>query len=57
MSFTTHPAARIAMLPARNSPASRAPRAASGAASTIDHSPGRNSSQNPIGRSARASSA
>ena len=56
-SFTTQPAERITTAPTANSTTSRIASTTLGRPSRIPHSPGRNSSQAPIGRSSRASSA
>ena len=55
-SFTTQPAARITTAPMPNSTISRTASRGAGPDSRMPHSPGRNSSQMPIGRSSRASS-
>ena len=56
-SFTTQPAPRISTAPTANSNASRTPSATLGAASAKAQNPGSASSQMPIGRSRRISSA
>ena len=53
-SFTTHPAARIATAPTRNSPISHSTMPVSAPAAGITHHPGNSSSHQPIGRSKRA---
>ena len=55
-SFTTQPAVRITTLPSANSTIRRADSRGADPDSRMPQSPGRNSSQMPIGRSTRASS-
>jgi len=57
MSLTTQPAPRIRKLPRKNKAISHSVCGHGAFASSSDQSPGKNSSQAPIGRSSRASNA